>query len=94
MVKLMSKNKLLDLNDHLFAQIERLGDEDTKGSNLAEEIERSKAMSSIAKDIIGNARLVLDGEKYVNKDAHPREINRPAMFQDKPVLISIEGRKK
>lgn len=53
------KNKLTDLNNHLFAQIERLGDEDLKGDGLAEEIKRAKAISDIGAKIIGNAALVL-----------------------------------
>lgn len=57
------KNKLLDLNNHLFAQLERLSDEETKGEPLKEEIERSKAIGSIACHIIDNARLALDAQK-------------------------------
>jgi len=57
------KNKLIDLNNHLFAQLERLNDEDVKGDKLQEEIGRSKAVSGIAKDIVSNAKLVLDARK-------------------------------
>jgi hypothetical protein len=57
------KNKLSDLNDHLFAQMERLNDEDIKGEELQEEIKRSSAVSNIAKQIISNANLVLQAEK-------------------------------
>lgn len=59
----MTKNTVFDLNDHLFAQMERLGDEDLKGDKLKEEIARSKAVANVAQNIINNARLVFDVEK-------------------------------
>ena len=57
------KNKLTDLNDHLFAQMERLSDEGVKGDKLAVEIERARAVSLVADKIIGNAKLLLDAQK-------------------------------
>lgn len=58
------KNKLIDLNNHLFAQLERLNDESLKGDDLQEEIERSKAVTGVSKEVVSNARLVLDAEKH------------------------------
>lgn len=60
------KNKLTDLNDHLFTQLERLNDEDIVGKKLTEEIERSRVISIIARKIVENARLALDGQKALN----------------------------
>ena len=57
------KNTLGDLNNHLFAEMERLNDEDLKGDSLQEEIERAKAIGNIATKIIDNANIVLQGEK-------------------------------
>jgi len=53
------KNKLTDLNDHLFAALERLGDEDLDDESLRREIERSKAISGIAREVVSNANTVL-----------------------------------
>lgn len=58
------KNSLSDLNNHLFAQIERLGDEDLQGEKLQEEINRAKAVTGISAQIISNARLVLDAQEF------------------------------
>ena len=61
----MAKNKLVDLNDHLFAQLERLGNEDITPEELAKEIDRSKAINSVAKSIIDNASMSLEGAKLI-----------------------------
>lgn len=52
-------NNLGDLHDCLFAQLQRLSNDDLQGEKLAEEISRSKAVTDIAATIIDNASLVL-----------------------------------
>lgn len=59
----MVRNKSIDLNNHLFEQLERLNDTDLKGDDLKEEIERSKAVAGISKNIIENSKLALEAEK-------------------------------
>jgi hypothetical protein len=53
------KNKLSDLHNHLFAELERLGDEETVGEKLIEEIGRAKAITDVAEKLIDNGNLVL-----------------------------------
>lgn len=60
------QNTLGDLNNHLFAQLERLNDEEVTGTELKEEIERSKAVANIAKGIIDNGNLVLQAQKFAD----------------------------
>lgn len=58
------QNTLLDLNNHLFAQLERLSDEDLKGDKLNEEIERAKSIKDISQQIIANANTVIRAEEF------------------------------
>lgn len=75
------KNKLIDLNNHMFAQIERLSDEELKGDKLAEEIQRSRAITSVAGQIIDNARLALKAQVAVND----------LLLKNPPKMLGVEG---
>ncbi|MEK4715262.1 hypothetical protein [Sporosarcina sp. FSL K6-5500] len=67
------KNTLGDLNNHLFAQLERLGDEDLTGEELVEEMNRAKSITAVASQIISNGSLVLQAQKmagdFINAEA-------------------------
>lgn len=62
-----TKNKMVDLNDHLFEQLERLNDDDVKDDRLKQEISRAKAMAGLASQIIQNARVTVDAAKAFNE---------------------------
>lgn len=57
------KNKLTDLNNYLFMQLERLSDESLSADQLESEVKRAKAIQSTAACIIDNARVALDAEQ-------------------------------
>ena len=61
------KNKLSDLNNHLFSQLERLSDESLSGDALVAEIERSKAVTGVSKELVAAGRLSLDAQKAYNE---------------------------
>jgi hypothetical protein len=56
------KNTMQDLNNHLFAALERLGDEEIKGDELKEEIDRTKAITDVAQQVIANAANVIKAQ--------------------------------
>lgn len=58
------KNTLVDLNNHLFAELERLSDEDLTSEELEAEISRSKALTGVSSQIIQNGKLMLDAIKF------------------------------
>lgn len=59
------KNKLADLNDILFAQLERLTNEDLTAEQIDQEVSRTQSVVQIADRIVGTARLQLDGAKFL-----------------------------
>lgn len=61
------KNKITDLNNHLFAQLERLGDEELNGDDLQKEIDRSKAMTGIASTIVESMKTTVEAMKIMEK---------------------------
>ena len=61
------KNKLADLNDHLFAQLERLGDETLFKDKLDVEIARAKAITSVATSIIATGQLAIDAASMMQE---------------------------
>ena len=71
------KNKLIDLNNHLFEQLERLSDEEL---DLETEMKRTKAITDVAHAIIDNATLALQAEKYFN-DVDFTQKSTPSIFK-------------
>ena len=51
------KNKITDLRNHLFAQLEKLSDDDLSEVGLDQEVKRSKAIGHIAQTIINSAKV-------------------------------------
>ena len=82
----MPRNKLTDLNDHLFAQIEKLNDPDLTGDKLKEEIARSKAMAGLATPIVNSSKTFVEALKMIAKnggDISKRDIAGILQIADK-----------
>lgn len=60
------KNKLADLNDHLFAQIERLGDEDLTPEQIETEARRGSAIVAVADKIVAMAALQIQAARLLH----------------------------
>lgn len=62
------KNKIEDLRNHLFAQLERLSDEDLKGDALQAEIQRAKSVGQVAGQITDTARVEVEFLKVTGRE--------------------------
>jgi hypothetical protein len=74
------KNTLGDLNNHLFSALERLNDEEMTGDKLVEEIQRSRTIANIARQIIDTGRLTLDAIK-LRDDKLDNDTRIPTMLE-------------
>lgn len=61
------KNELIDLNNHLFAQLERLSEENISNDDLEREVTRSKALLNVASGIVDIGRLAVDAQKVFSE---------------------------
>ncbi|KAB6715837.1 hypothetical protein [Roseobacter sp. TSBP12] len=57
------KNKLHDLNNHLFAQLERLADEDLDADAIAREVKRADAIVGLSDQVLSIANTGLKAAK-------------------------------
>lgn len=62
----MSKNRLQNLNDHLFAQIERLCDEDLTPEEIERESRRSMALAHMADLTVRAAMTQIQAIKMIH----------------------------
>ena len=64
------RNKLTDLNNYLFEQLERLNDDDLSEEEFKREIARSKAVTDVSNAIINNANIALKGAKFLEEQGY------------------------
>lgn len=88
------KNKLTHLNDHLFAQLERLSDEDLTTEQIETEVRRAQAIVRVSDQIVGNAALQLRAVQFV-ADHGDRFAKHLPMLEgpETPRLTAIEGKR-
>lgn len=67
------KNSLTDLQDVLFDQLDRLSEIEKDDDTLTFELNRSKAITSISKEIIDSKRLMLEVTKYADECNMPKK---------------------
>lgn len=86
------KNKLTDLNDHLFAQIERLSNEDLTAEQIDSEAKRGAAIVAVADQIVRSAELKIKAAKILSDHGlDPSAHLALEEFRKKPPMI--EGKK-
>ena len=79
-----TRNTLDDLNNHLFAELERLGDEDLTGDKLEDELKRADAIAKVGDNVIENAALILKAKVAFGD-------NLSAAAEDRPRILLGDG---
>lgn len=74
------KNRLSDLNNHLFMQLERLNDENLTGDDLVEELNRSQGIANVSAQIISVGALALKAKTTADNSLNSK-FKLPEMFE-------------
>ena len=86
------KNKLSDLNNHLFAQLERLGDEDLTPEQIDQESTRGEAIVAVADQIVRNADLQFKAASLLAKHGYQFDTHLASIAPDaQRKAISYDG---
>lgn len=80
------RNHIGDLNNHLFAEIERLSDEELSKEDLEKEVMRAKAIKDVASEILEVGRLELDVVRMQTSFEHQVQTG------ELPELLKLEQR--
>jgi hypothetical protein len=88
----MTKNRLSDLNDHLFAQIERLSDENMTPEQIDAEAKRGAAIVGAADMILRQASLQVQAAKVMSDHGNDPTPYLPKL--ENRAVAAIEGRKQ
>ncbi len=81
------KNKIQDLRNHLFEQMERLNNDELSPEELTKEISRAQAMSELGKVIVESAKTQVIAQKLIGKNNSLPNITEDAEeFVDAPVV--------
>lgn len=59
------KNRLIDLNNHLFTQLERLTDDNLTTEQIEAEVKRADAIVAVSEQVIRNSDLSLKAANLV-----------------------------
>jgi hypothetical protein len=88
------KNKLLDLNNHLFAQLERLNEENLSPDDLEREISRADAIAKVSGQIIETANTALKAAKLVADYSGNIDGMLPMIDGEVPARKQLKGEDK
>lgn len=83
------KNTLLDLNNHLFEQLERLNDENLSEEQIELELKRAEGMTKVAAQIIQNGELAY--KTMVHMDNYGYSLDKGRTI---PAMLSSGGKDK
>lgn len=75
------RNTLGDLNNHLFAQLEKMDDDELTGEQLDNEIRRTEAMAKISEQIVKNGELQFRAMKHMDEYGYERQKAIPDMLE-------------
>lgn len=86
------KNRLTDLNNHLFSQLERLTEEGITGEQIEQEVRRADAIVAVSEQIIRNADTALKAAALVANHGEKLKPMLPQFFRQPPAIENEKPR--